>query len=158
MQAIGYAAVSTLGIAKSGELKEAQVTKAVDTYVIDLCKVASDLGVPRNRLFTHAGGWKAGESVCFTALNRFSCPGWSFYAFARDPRKDTTAMAALAQSDAPYWGAVEWLLLGAENQSDWEDAYQRIFAIPRLRYVQVRHWGSIKDNPPAIQAIQDIIR
>ncbi|MCX6877975.1 MAG: hypothetical protein NTW21_29795 [Verrucomicrobia bacterium] len=44
MQAISYAAVSTLGIAKSGELKEAQVTKAVDTYVIDLCKVASDLG------------------------------------------------------------------------------------------------------------------
>ena len=158
VQAIGFAAVSTLGIAKSGELKEEQVTKAVDTYVIGLCKVASDLGVPRNRLFTHAGGWKEGESVYFTALNRFSCPGWSFYTFARDPRKDITAMAALAKSDAPYWGAVEWLMFDAKKQSDWEEAYQRIFAIPRLRYVQVRHWGSIKDNPPAIQAIQNIIR
>jgi hypothetical protein len=158
VQAIGFAAVSTLGIANSGELKEVQVTKAVDTYVIDLCKVASDLGVPRNRLFTHAGGWKEGESVYFTALNRFSCPGWSFYTFARDPRKDITAMAALAKSDAPYWGAVEWLMFDAKKQADWEEAYQRIFAIPRLRYVQVRHWGSIKDNPPAIQAIQNIIR
>ena len=156
VQAIGFAAVSTLGIEKSGELKEEQVAKAVDTYVTDLCKVASDLGVPRNRLFSHAGGWKEGELVYFAALNPFSCPGWSFYTFARDPQKDVTAMAALGKSDAPYWGAVEWLIMDAKNQSDWEDSYQRIFAIPRLRYIQVRHWGSIKDNPAAIQAIQKL--
>ena len=46
--------------------------------------------------------------------------------------------------------------MDAKNQSDWEDSYQRIFAIPRLRYIQVRHWGSIKDNPAAIQAIQKL--
>jgi len=157
-QTIGYAAVSTLGIAKSGELKEEQVTKAVYKYVLKLCKVASDLGVPRDRLFTHAGGWKEGESVYFAGLNQYSCPGWSFYTFAKDPAKDITAMEALAQSDAPYWGNVEWLMFDVKTQAEWEEAYQNIFQIPRLRYVQVRHWGSIKDDPLAVKAIQNIIK
>jgi hypothetical protein len=158
VQAIGYAAVSTLGLAKSGELKEEHVTKAVYKYVFDLCKIASDLGVPRDHLFTHAGGWKEGESVYFAGLNPYSCPGWSFYTFAKDPAKDMTAMEAVAKSDAPYWGAVEWLLFNVKEQADWEVAYHNIFAIPRLRYVQVRHWGSIKNNPFAIQAIQNVIK
>lgn len=158
VQAIGYAAVSTLGLAKSGELKEEHVTKAVYKYVFDLCKIASDLGVPRDHLFTHAGGWKEGESVYFAGLNPYSCPGWSFYTFAKDPAKDMTAMEAVAKSDAPYWGAVEWLLFNVKEQAEWEEAYHNIFAIPRLRYVQVRHWGSIKNNPVAIQAIQNVIK
>jgi len=158
VQAIGYAAVSTLGIAKSGVLKEEQVTKAVYKYILELCKVASDLGVPRDRLFTHAGGWKEGESVYFAALNQYACPGWSFYTFAKDPKKDITAMEALSQSDAPYWGAVEWLMFDVKKQAEWEEAYQNIFMIPRLRYVQVRHWGSIKDDTLAINAIKTMLQ
>jgi len=158
VQAIGYAAVSTLGLANSGELTEEQVTTAVSKYVTDLCKITSDLGVPRDHLFTHAGGWKEGESVYFAALNPYSCPGWSFYTYARDPSKDITAMKAVAQSDAPYWGAVEWLMFDVKKQSQWEEAFQRIFAIPRLRYLQVRHWGSIQNDTLAIKAIQNIIQ
>ncbi|MEN6324050.1 MAG: hypothetical protein ABFD09_11265 [Proteiniphilum sp.] len=158
VQPIGYAAVSTLGLAKSGELKEEDVTKVVYKYVFDLCKIASDLGVPRDHLFTHAGGWKEGESVYFAGLNPYSCPGWSFYTFAKDPAEDKTAMEAVKKSDAPYWGAVEWLLFNVKEQGEWEEAYHNIFAIPRLRYVQVRHWGSIKNNPVAIQAIQNVIK
>jgi len=157
VQSIGYAAVNTLGLAKNGELTEEQVTKAVSKYVLDLCKISSDLGVPRDHLFAHAGGWKEGESVYFAALNRYSCPGWSFYTFAKDPAKDLTAMEAVAKSDAPYWGAVEWLMFDIKTQAEWEEAYQNIFQIPRLRYVQVRHWGSIKNDSLAIKAIQKVI-
>ena len=157
VQAIGYAAVSTLGLAKQGELKEAHVTRVVSRYVSDLCKIVSNLGVPRDRLFAHAGGWKEGESIYFTALNPYACPGWSFYTHAKNPVKDLTAMEALAKSEAPFWGAVEWLLFNVKEQSEWEDALHRFFVMPRLRYVQVRHWGSIKNDAMAIKAIQILI-
>jgi len=157
VQAIGYAAVSTLGLAKQGELKEAHVTGVVSSYLSGLCKIASDFGVPRDRRFAHAGGWKEGESIYFTALNPYACPGWSFYTHAKDPVKDLTALEAVARSEAPFWGAVEWLLFNIEEQSEWEDALHRFVVMPRLRYVQVRHWGSIKDDPTAIKAIQTLI-
>ena len=155
---MGYAAVSTLGLANEGELKETHVTAAVSRYLTGLCRIASDAGVPRDRLFAHAGGWKEGESVYFTALNPYACPGWSFYTHAKDPMADLTAMEAVAKSDAPYWGALEWLLFNVEEQSEWEDALRRFLFIPRLRYVQVRHWGSIKDDPMAIKAIQRVVK
>jgi hypothetical protein len=158
VQAMGYAAVSTLGLASQGELKEAHVTVAVSRYLSGLCRIASDADVPRDRLFAHAGGWKEGESVYFTALNSYACPGWSFYTHAKDPMADLTAMEAVAKSDAPYWGALEWLLFHVEEQSEWEDALQRFLVIPRLRYVQVRHWGSIENDPVAIRAIQSVGR
>ena len=157
VQAIGYAAVNTLGCAKQGELKESHVTRVVSRYMSDLCKIASDLGVPRDRLFAHAGGWKEGESIYFTALNPYACPGWSFYTHAKDPVKDLTAMEAVARSEAPFWGAVEWLLFNVKEQSEWEDALHRFLVMPRLRYVQVRHWGSIKNDAMAIKAIQILI-
>jgi len=157
VQAMGYAAVNTLGLAKQGELKEAHVTRVVSRYMSDLCKTVSDLGVPRDRLFAHAGGWKEGESIYFTALNPYACPGWSFYTHAKDPAKDLTAMEAVARSEAPFWGAVEWLLFNVEEQSEWEDALHTFLVMPRLRYVQVRHWGSIKNDPMAIKAIQVLI-
>ncbi len=157
VQAIGYAAVKTLGIADKGELTEWDVTRAVDNYVIGICKLLSDMGVPRDKLFVHAGGWKPGESVYWVAMNRYSCPGWSFYEYSRDPRRDHTAMMVVEKSDAPYWGAVEWLDFTANNVGDWKECYDNIFSIPRLRYVQVRHWGSIKDQEPAIEAIKEIL-
>lgn len=157
VQAIGYAAISTLGLANQGELKEAHVTAVVSRYLSGLCKIASDSGVPRDRLFAHAGGWKEGESIYFTALNPYACPGWSFYTHAKDPVTDVTAMEAVAKSDAPFWGAVEWLLFNVQQQSEWEDALHRFLGVPRLRYVQVRHWGSIKNDPMAIKAIQMVI-
>ena len=132
------------------------MTRVVAKYVFDLCQIVSDLGVPRDRLFAHAGGWKEGESVYFTALNPYACPGWSFYSHAKDPAKDLTAMEAVARSDAPYWGAVEWLLFNVKAQSEWEDALKRFLVMLRLRYVQVRHWGSIKNDPTAIKAIQRV--
>ncbi|GAA4312865.1 hypothetical protein [Compostibacter hankyongensis] len=158
VQPIGYAAVSTLGIAKSGTLKEEQVTKAVYKYVLGLSRLVSGLGIPRDRLFVHAGGWKKGESVYFTALNQYACPAWSFYTFAKDPATDTTAMEAVARSDAPYWAAAEWLLMGAKKQTEWQEGLRNSLDINRLRYVQVRNWRAIKNNQQAIAAIQDIIR
>lgn len=157
VQAIGYAAVSTLGLAQSGPLREAQLTEVVRRHLYDLCRLCDSLGVPRDRLFTHAGGWSPGETLYTAALNPFACPGWSFYDHAADPRSDRSAMAALRTSDAPYWGAVEWLYSG-RPASGWYAALRHTLRVPRLRYLCIYNWSGIRDNPAAIAAIARALR
>lgn len=157
-QPIGYAAVRTLGIADSGELTEWQVTQAVDKYVLKLSKLVSDLGIPREKLFVHAGGWKPGESVYLVAMNEYACPGWSFYEHARDISLDKTAMMVVDKSEAPFWSAAEWMDFSASSTADWTEGYKNAFSLPGLRYLQVRHWGSIENKPEALAAIREMLK
>ena len=78
MAPIGYAAVSTLGLAKSGALKEEHLAEVVRIHLRDLCSLAHALGVPRDRLFTHCGGWTKGEKLYASAVNEFSSPAGAF--------------------------------------------------------------------------------
>src|SRR6185503_5435702 len=110
-----YASVRTAGLATSGELREEHLAEVVRRHLAELSHVAREAGLPREQIFAHCGGWKEGELLYRSAVNEDSCPGWSFYRHARDPHGDKTAMAALAASDAPYWGAVEWLPVGART-------------------------------------------
>lgn len=153
VQEIGYAAVSTLGVANSGNLREEQLTKVVRLHLEDLSKLCADLGVPRERLFTHAGGWSQGETLYISAINKYSCPGWSFYTHASDPKKDTTAMAAVKASDAPYWGAVEWLYNG-KTTIEWMTAIENTLSSKNVKYMCIYNWGGIRDNDAAIDAIR----
>ncbi|MDP3444720.1 MAG: hypothetical protein Q8T08_17830 [Ignavibacteria bacterium] len=154
--AIGYAAVSTLGLASSGELKEEHNSEVVRLHLEDLCQLMSKCGVPRNRLFTHCGGWSQGETLYSAALNKYSCPGWSFYNYASDPKKDITAMKALALSNAPYWGAVEWLYQGKYTKEQWMSAFTNTLSDSRIRYMCIFNWESIKDNSNCISSIKEI--
>ena len=97
-QPIGYAAVSTAGLAHDGELKEEHLAEVVRRHLDDLSAVARRAGLPREQIFTHCGGWAEGERLYRSAVNENSCPGWSFYRHGRDPRGDKTAMAAVAAS------------------------------------------------------------
>lgn len=158
VDAIGYAAVSTLGLADSGKLTEEQLTKVVRLHLKNLCKICADLGVPRNKLFTHCGGWSKGETLYTAAVNQYSCPGWSFYKYAYNPEKDRTAMAVLRLSNAPYWGAVEWLYQGNDTKQGWRKALKNTLSVPRLKYLCIYNWGGIKNNEEAIEAIRAVIR
>jgi hypothetical protein len=153
VEAIGYAATKTLGLADSGPLKEAYLTEVVRRHLEDLSKHVADGGVPRERIFTHCGGWSAGESLYSAAVNKYSCPGWSFYQYASDPAQDTTAMQALAKSDAPCWAAVEWLLQGERSAQEWEAAIRHTLADHHARFMNIYNWSGIKGIPAAIQAI-----
>ncbi len=155
VRTIGYAAVSTSGLASSGELKEGDVTEVVRLHLEDMCQLLSNMGVPRDRLFTHGGGWSQGETLYTAALNKYSCPGWSFYNYSSDPKKDTTAMKALSASDAPYWGAVEWLYQGDHTQEQWVSALDNTLSERRIRYMCIYNWGGIKNNMNAISAIKE---
>ncbi|HTO93397.1 MAG TPA: hypothetical protein VMM80_03470 [Bacteroidota bacterium] len=154
---IGYAAVSAAGLAGGGALREADLAEVVRRHLDDICSLAARLGVPRERMFTHVGGWKEGELLYDAALNRYSCPGWSFYRHAADPSKDTGVMRVLSRSDAPYWGAVEWLLEGSRTLPEWTAALRTTLAIPRCRYLNIYNWSGIRTNPAAVGAIRDVV-
>lgn len=155
-QAIGYAAVKTQGLASSGILKEEDVAKVTEKYVHDLCKLANELGVPRNNLFTHAGGWKEGQLIFYSALNEFSCPGWSFYHHAVAPQTDITAMDALKKSNAPYWCNAETFLMNGKTEQEWVDCLKNNLKIPHIRYVNIRNWRGMKDKEFMFNAVNKI--
>lgn len=155
--AIGYASVSTLGLATSGKLKEKHLTEVVRLHLEDLCRFMSDLGVPRDRLFTHCGGWSKRETLYTAAVNPYACPGWSFYQYASDPRQDNAVMKALSLSDAPYWGAVEWLYQGEHTKEQWVSALSNTLLDNRLRYLCIYNWSGIKNQVNCLRAIQEII-
>lgn len=156
VQAIGYAAVSTLGLAASGKLQESDVTEVVRVHLEELSRLAATLGVPKDHLFTHGGGWSPGESLYSAAINDYACPGWSFYEHAVNPVNDLTAMNALTQSEAPYWAAVEWLYLGEDSTEQWASAITNTLSVNRLKYMCIYNWSGIKDNMHCISAIKQI--
>jgi hypothetical protein len=156
--ALGYAAVSTAGIATQGELQEAHQAEVARRHLEDLGSVVAAAGVPRDRLFTHTAGWKKDELLYDSAVNRHTCPGWSFYQHAADPAQDTGFRRALKKSDAPWWGAVEWLYMGKQDIPSWEQALDRTLAVPTCRYLCIYNWGGIKGNAAALTAIGNVLR
>jgi hypothetical protein len=155
--AIGYAAVNTAGLAHSGSLQEAHLSEIVRRHLTDLCALSGDLGLPRDRLFTHVAGWKEQELLYDTALNPYACPGWSFYKYAKAPDKDLGVQRVLQKSDAPYWAAVEWLLMGKQDANDWSKALERTLSDPSCRYMCIYNWRDIKNNPAALAGIQRVL-
>jgi len=153
-QAIGYAAVSTAGLASEGLLEEKHLAEVIRRHLDDLAAVARASGWPREQIFTHCGGWAEGEMLYKSALNSHSCPGWSFYKFARNPRQDRTAMAAVAASDAPFFAAVEWKPVGARTADDWRDAITNTLTIPKCRYVCIYNWRKLLVHGIAQEGLQ----
>jgi hypothetical protein len=156
--ATGYAAASTIGLASAGELKESHQVEIVRRHLAELCRISSELGVPRDRLFTHVGGWKEGELLSDAALNPYASPGWSFYRHARNPEEDAGVTRARKANDAPYWGAVEWYPQGVSTADNWRDAMEATLSVEGCRYLCIYNWRSIADNENALTAIESLTR
>lgn len=153
---LGYAAVTTAGIRTAGQITEADLAEVARRHLEDLSQLAAELGVPRDRLYTHGAGWKEKELLYGAAVNKFSCPGWSFYRHADDPSKDAGVQEALARSDAPHWGAVEWLYQGPRTADTWRGALEKTLADPRCRLICIVNWSSIKDDATAHEALRQV--
>ncbi len=155
---IGYAAVQTAGIRTNGNLTEADLAEVARRHLEDLCREANRLGVPREKLFTHGAAWKDEEALYAAAVNQFSCPGWSFYKHAANPRGDAGVQRALKLSDAPHWAAVEWLYQGGNDTAAWRRALTNTLADPRCRYLCIYNWSGVRDNRAALDAIRQLTR
>jgi hypothetical protein len=153
-QPIGFAAVKTAGLASSGELQNEHVTEVVRRHLSDLAATVRQQGIPREQVFVHCGGWAEDEPLYRAALNEDSCPGWSFYTHAPNPRQNQAVMRALTDSDAPYWAAVEWYPHSTRSASDWEQAIRNTLTIDRCRYVGIYNWRDVAKNPAAQDGIR----
>ena len=153
---IGYAAVKTAGLRQEGQITEGDLAEVVRRHLADLSQAMIDLGMPRERVFTHGGGWKENELLYGAALNQFSCPGWSFYRHANEPRKDGGVQTALSRTDAPYWAAVEWLYRGKNELVPWRQALENVLADPRCRFLCLYNWENIQNNSIAKDAVRQV--
>ena len=63
----------------------------------------------------------------------------------------------LQKSDAPYWAAVEWLLMGRHDASEWCRALTRTLADPRSRYLCIYNWRDIRNNLAALAGIKRVL-
>lgn len=154
---IGYAAVKTAGIRTKGELTEADLAEVARRHLEDLSRVASELGVPRDKLFTHGAGWKEGELLYDAAVNKYSSPGWSFYKHAHDPSQDIGVQRALKKSDAPHWAAVEWLFQGPREAGPWRNALEKTLEDKNCRFLCIFNWEGIRKSEPVLEAIRQTI-
>jgi hypothetical protein len=154
---IGYSALTSLRQPASGLPQESQIAEIARLHLDDLCALAAELGVPREKTFTHGAGWKDQELMYGAAVNRYSCPGWSFYKHAYDATKDLGVKNALRRSDAPYWAAVEWMLVDSTRAEAWKGALSRTLSIPKCRYLCIYNWEGIKDIKGAVEAVQAIL-
>ena len=157
---IGYATLKTSGIRTSGDITEADIAKVVQRYVSIISRAVGEAGVPREKLFTHGVGWKDGELLYDAAVNKYSCPGWSFYRHAGDPAKDEAVQRNLKRSDAPYWAAVEWLYVsGPWTYENWIKAIDNNLKLDKLKFICIFNWEVImghKDRDNVIKAINDV--
>lgn len=155
---LGYAAVQTAGIRTNGSITEADLAEVARRHLEDLCGEANRLGVPRAKLFTHGAAWKDAEPLYAAAVNQFSCPGWSFYKHAADPRNDVGVQSALKASDARYWAAVEWLYQGKDETAAWQRALANTLSDSRCRYLCIYNWSGVRDRRTALDAIRQLTR
>jgi hypothetical protein len=153
---IGYASVRSAGIRSSGAITEDDLCEVVRRHLEDLSRVVAEAGFPRDRIFTHSAGWKDGERLYSTALNRYSCPGWSFYRYAGNPAGDRGVQSVLRKSDAPFWAAAEWLLQKPDDTAVWKSAIEKSLADPKCRFICIYNWEGVAGKPAVLDAVRQV--
>jgi len=154
---LGYAAVSTAGIKRSGQLAKEDIEGVVHAYLERLSREARRRGIPRHMIFTHQGGTYApwDKHLSFKpAINAWAIPGWSFY--SHDPAACGSLAADLQAAGRRQWAASEWWR-GAADQTGWRERFEATLTFKRCRLVCVYNWGPFRQPAPAHAAIRDLV-
>lgn len=154
--ALGLAAAKEMGLLEEGDPGiTGQMQSAVTRkHLEELAKICNEeFGIPRRQVFSHAfcnvTNWLA-------PLNPYSCPGWSFYSYAFNPTEmDPYVAQGIAQSDAPYWTAAEWLFRPSSVHPDTEESWLQAFTNTleeRARFVTIYNWNNTIETSATAQA------
>jgi len=154
---IGYSAVRSAGIKNDGDITEADLAEVIRRHLEFLSFEVSKYGIPKEKLFTHCGGWKKGELLFNSALNKYSCPGWSFYGnLAYDPEKYIGQI--IRNMDNPAWSAVEWLYHNSSDKFEWINAIKNTLSIPKCKFLCIYNWEGICGSESILEAIRHIVQ
>jgi hypothetical protein len=110
---VGFAAVTTAGLASSGELSQSDLTKCVQMHFSELAETVFQEGIPRRKIYTHAGAFddsvRAVKYITTdAALTPFANPGWSFYSGDMGPQGLGGLDSTLNKVDSIWWANSEW--------------------------------------------------
>lgn len=154
---LGYAAVSTAGVRRAGELTKADIERVVQQYLERLARAAVERGVPKEWVFTHQGGtyapWE--EHLSFRpAINAYSVPGWSFY--SHDPAECGSLAADLKAAGREEWAASEWWR-GGPDVATWRARFEATLRFKRCRFICVYNWESFVTDGNALEAVRTLV-
>lgn len=154
---LGYAAVSTAGIRKSGRLMREDVEEAVRRYLEQLSAYAVRKGLPAHLVFTHQGGTYApwDQHMSFRAgMNAYSIPGWSFY--SHDPSEIAPLREQMEAAGHTQWAASEWWRGGPDAET-WRQRFEAALRFKQCRFVCVYNWEAFEKVPEAIAGIRQLV-
>ena len=158
---IGYAALTYMGRKTAGEITIEDIWAIEKEYSAFVASLAQGYGIPRERLFSHSGGWYGDLDA---AIQPNTCPSWSFYwDEAIHPANYPQVAEHLPKSDAPFWGLSEWNI-GSQPRVKWAEALENAFSIPRWRFISLFNYPTIfqrdssgidRPDPEATAALLD---
>ena len=151
---LGYAALQSKGWTHAGAVTKRDQERITQDYLAFLARLCRQAGLPRDQIWTHAGGQFAPWEKHFShsiALNDDSRPGWSFYGHLPDEAGDLPAVLKAAR--VPVWAAAEWYP-NATTAAQWENAFNRTLGFANCRYLALYNWELIRDNPAAIEGLR----
>lgn len=136
--------------------------KVINTFLLDMTRMVNNLGIPKQRLYTHV--W--GEAVkgdarhvnyADAAFTLYSRPGMSFYGYAENPLSLPDWRNALNSYGLPSWGAVEYS--AGENYSSWKTGLSNNFdnSVSPAKVAVIYNWQEHK-NTGAILALRDFLQ
>jgi hypothetical protein len=155
---LGYAALTSKGWKHPGPITKADQERIVTDYLSFLAGVCHRAGLPREKVFTHAGGQYAPYEKHTShriAINRDSLPGWSLY--GTQPEDAGDLAASLTHAHLSDWAAAEWLP-HASTAEQWRDACNRTLGFRRCHFLSLYNWEGIRNNAPALEGIRQALQ
>ena len=138
---LGYAAVKTAGIKRSGTITRDDLAQVTHQYLARLARTVHDLGLPAKLIYTHQGGTYPPWGVHYPfwpAINDWSTPGWSFYGL--DPNACQGLVGDLDKAGQGRWAAVEWWW-GAPGPKPWREHFERTLRFRDCRFIAIFNWN-----------------
>lgn len=135
--------------------------QAVAEYLTDLSWLATQLGLPMQRIYTHV--WSEaliGEprymDYAASAYNQYSRPGISLYGYATKPFELPVWQRAMSKAGTPEWGAVEYSLPKTEPEA--ATAVTKVFLSadphqPAAKATVLYNWNE-HNNPENLSALK----
>jgi hypothetical protein len=154
---LGYAALTSKGWGHAGPVTKRDQERVVADYLAFLAGVCRRAGLPRGKVFTHAGGQFAPYDLHLShriAVNKDSLPGWSLYGTHPEDAGDLSA--SLDRAGLKEWAAAEWLP-NAVTAGQWRDACERTLGYRRCRFLSLYNWEGIRDNSAAVEGVRQAL-
>jgi hypothetical protein len=145
----------------SKEILQENREQAVHQYLTELTRMAVNLGIPKQRIYTHVWGEvKANEQkfvdYAQAAFTPYARPGMSFYGFAEDPFALPVWEKNMRAFGEPAWGAVEYS--ATKTEEVWRRGLANVLDAQTTpaKIITLYNWTEHKDTP-AMQALSSFL-